>query len=192
MGEEITPDSPLLRFERGLNKHTRDYLNKLWRKYCREAGIGLTKIVTSGGGVIYLPRLYSLRKYWQSQAELAGIHPNIVNKLLGRTPIMAEGKSYSRQHLEELRQEYLKILSRLLIFDKLELDGKTYEINLEIKILKTGDEIRRELEERDRLIAQINEVIKRYALQVQAMNQRIQKLEEELRKFKPQEIAVTP
>lgn len=189
-GEEISPKSPLLKFERGINKHTRDYINKLWKRYCIEAGIKLTKLVTSGGGIIYLPRLYSLRKFWQSQAELAGLHPNIENKLMGRTPIEAEGKSYSRQHLEELRQEYLKILPRILIFDKLELDGKTYEINLEIKILQTGDEIRRELAERDQLITEINKKLKHYTQQVSRMNQIIQQLQEEIRSLKTRETTI--
>ena len=150
-GEKLTDDRPLVLSEKtGKAFRRADYLNQILHKAIEKIPKLKSKVrvyQASNGQTRYSHRIHQLRKFAQSKLELVIQNPNIINLLMGRDPVEAEGKSYSRHDLEELRREYLKALNHLLIHREVRYREKTVRFKVEVESV-TEDRRVRELENR--------------------------------------------
>lgn len=126
--EEVTDDSFVFvvrrkTYNRADHKRIANIFNTVFRRTFND----VREIRIADGRRRISHHLHCLRKYAQSRMEEAGLHPNIISYLLGRSPEVNLGKNYSRHDFLELRESYLKVLPHLIIFERLTIEDRVYE-----------------------------------------------------------------
>ena len=162
-GEEITPESPLIRVvkwskakAKGIplpanSKTLRNELHRLWVK----AGLR----GKSGGKPHDVKAVHGFRKFFATRLESAGVGRLLVETLLGHR--ISVVSNYFKPSEEELTKAYAKAIQELTISE----------------VMESKAELRRQLEERDKLITQLE---KEYLV----LQDKLSKMEKELSKLK--------
>lgn len=103
--EKIDSNSPLIRHNEKVSHVSRSGLSSLVYFLVKRAK--LDNEVSA----------HSLRKYFQTQLEYAGVHPNWVQQMMGHKLTGVEG-SYSRPSEKQLKETYIKFYETLRVFPK--------------------------------------------------------------------------
>lgn len=125
--EEVGPDSPLFRIRT-------PEIKPLTRS-------GMSSTITYHAGKIGVNgqfSAHSFRKFFQTQLEAAGVHPNWIDRMIGHRLINSRD-SYSLPSDQQLREAYEKAYNQLRVYGRPDVEARIS--NLEIQ-----------LEERNRII----------------------------------------
>jgi len=162
-GEEITPESPLIRVVKwskaeakgaplpANSKTLRNELHRLWVK----AGLR----GESGGKPHDVKAVHGFRKFFATRLESAGVGRIVVETLLGHR--ISVSSNYYKPPEKDLIKAYAKAIQELTISE----------------VMESKAELQRQLEERDKLIAQLE---KEYL----ALQDKLSEVERELSKLK--------
>lgn len=137
---------------------SKDGVEKRWRKLLSRSN--LDQQCTKTMHKLVEMRIHSLRRFFKSRMESAGLQEAIVNKLVGHKFYMDE---YSVHELDELKERYKEGESLLLLYD----------VNKEVK--EMHEEHRKEMDTLRTQVAEQSEILKN--LDNKALRELIMKLE---------------
>jgi len=103
--EKVTRDSPLIRHSSEMKRTSRSGVSSLIGQYVQKLGLN---------GEL---SAHSLRKYTQTQLEVAGVHSNWIQQILGHRLVNSDG-SYSKPTDEMLKNAYVKAYDVLRVFPR--------------------------------------------------------------------------
>lgn len=136
---------------------SKDGVEKRWRKLLSRSN--LDQQCTKTMHKLVEMRIHSLRRFFKSRMESAGLQEAIVNKLVGHKFYMDE---YSVHELDELKERYKEGESLLLLYD----------VNKEVK--EMHEEHRKEMDTLRTQVAEQSEILKN--LNIETLRKLIMKL----------------
>jgi len=139
--EEITDESPLFRARKIEVAHiSRSGVSSLITHHIER--LGMHKEISA----------HSLRKYFQTQLEAAGVHPNWIEGMMGHK-LNGVTNHYSRPTQEQLKEAYKEAYPSLRV---------TYEENDVQELAKTSQELQKQLLDQQEQIQKLERIIEKY------------------------------